>query len=134
MRKIRCADCGKSYDYDDDAFCPRCGAFNQPQKGARSSVPRDSRRDGLSEAGHSGSFLHEEFHEEERERRRSGLDKSVDRSGTIHRPDLRKAFSTVSAAQKRGSSMPKFSVKQILQAVAILYFVIVFLQIIFFTV
>lgn len=30
MRKIRCADCGKSYDYDVDDFCPRCGSFNPP--------------------------------------------------------------------------------------------------------
>ena len=30
MRMVRCYECGKSYDYDDDGFCPRCGAFNQP--------------------------------------------------------------------------------------------------------
>ena len=32
MRMVRCADCGKSYDYDDDGFCPKCGAFNQPER------------------------------------------------------------------------------------------------------
>ena len=30
MRNIRCADCGKKYDYDVDDFCPRCGSFNPP--------------------------------------------------------------------------------------------------------
>ena len=30
MRNIRCADCGKKYDYDEDDFCPRCGSFNPP--------------------------------------------------------------------------------------------------------
>lgn len=78
VRKVRCGDCGKSYDYDDDAFCPRCGAFNQPPRGERLAQVR--RADGLNEAGHQGSFLHREFHEEERERRRVGLDQSMGRS------------------------------------------------------
>lgn len=73
MRKVRCADCGRTYDYDDDGFCPRCGAFNQPDTGTgnRRAVVRV---DGLSEAGHRDSFLHREFHAEERERHRTGLD------------------------------------------------------------
>ena len=29
MRKVRCYECGKTYDYDTDDFCPKCGAFNQ---------------------------------------------------------------------------------------------------------
>ena len=32
MRKMRCYECGKTYDYDIDDFCPKCGAFNQPPK------------------------------------------------------------------------------------------------------
>ena len=32
MRKVRCYECGKTYDYDTDDFCPKCGAFNQPPK------------------------------------------------------------------------------------------------------
>lgn len=35
MQKVRCSDCGRIYDYDDDAFCPRCGAFNQPSKSVK---------------------------------------------------------------------------------------------------
>ena len=30
MRKVQCAECGKRYDFDEDDFCPKCGAFNQP--------------------------------------------------------------------------------------------------------
>lgn len=83
MQKVRCVDCGKTYDYDEDAFCPKCGAFNQPARTERRAPAM--RVDGLSEAGHRNSFLHREFHEEERVRRRIGLDKSVDRSG-LRRP------------------------------------------------
>lgn len=32
MRMVRCYECGKQYDYDDDGFCPKCGAFNQPAR------------------------------------------------------------------------------------------------------
>lgn len=41
MRKVDCHECGKRYDYDDDGFCPRCGAFNQPARRV-SSVTRSS--------------------------------------------------------------------------------------------
>ena len=77
MQKVRCYECGKSYDYDEDAFCPRCGAFNLPgrEHTVRVGELTEDRRDGLSEKGHSGSFLHREFHKEERQRRRLGLDR-----------------------------------------------------------
>ena len=78
MQKVRCYECGRSYDYDEDAFCPRCGAFNLPGRAentVRVGELTEDRRDGLSEKGHSGSFLHQEFHNEERQRRRLGLDR-----------------------------------------------------------
>ena len=77
MQKVRCYECGRSYDYDEDAFCPRCGAFNLPGRDhtVRVGELTEDRRDGLSEKGHSGSFLHREFHKEERQRRRLGLDR-----------------------------------------------------------
>ena len=86
MQKVRCVDCGKTYDYDEDAFCPKCGGFNQPARGAR--LAHTKRVNGLSEAGHQGSFLHREFHEEERERRRVGLDQNENLPirGTVSRP------------------------------------------------
>ena len=80
MQKVRCYDCGRSYDYDEDGFCPNCGAFNPPRRslriGADGSVVRV---DGINEANHTDSFVHQEFHEEKQERRRIGLDKSVRR-------------------------------------------------------
>lgn len=67
MRKVRCYECGKTYDYDTDDFCPKCGAFNQPPKSttidANGAVIRV---DGINERGHAGSFVHEELHEENR--------------------------------------------------------------------
>ena len=48
MREVKCYECGKTYDYDDDGFCPRCGAFNQPGAGrawrGRGAAPWQSRR------------------------------------------------------------------------------------------
>jgi hypothetical protein len=70
MRKVKCGECGKTYDYDEDPFCPKCGAFNQAGREAGAV----KRTDGLSEVGHRESFLHKEFHAEEQVRRRSGLD------------------------------------------------------------
>ena len=81
MRIVKCYDCGRHYNSDDDGFCPRCGAFNQPPPLARIGADGSIVRvDGLSERGHTGSFTHKEYHEETRERRKSGLDKGVDRA------------------------------------------------------
>ena len=35
MRKVTCHECKKRYDYDEDGFCPACGAFNVPASFAR---------------------------------------------------------------------------------------------------
>ena len=90
MRWVRCGECGKKYDFDVDDFCPKCGAFNSParstQIGADGSVVRV---DGLNEANHRESFVHAELHEENRERRVSGLSKGVKRSAP--RPTVRRA-------------------------------------------
>ena len=82
MRRVRCYECGKMYDFDMDDFCPRCGAFNQPPKST--AIDADGsviRVDGINEKNHAGSFVHEELHEENRERRHMGLSKSVRRTG-----------------------------------------------------
>lgn len=83
MRRIKCKECGKLYNYDEDAFCSHCGAFNQIQHtvrvGADGTIVR--RRDGLNEANHSGSFVHQELHTEDRTRRRAGLEQTA---GTKH--------------------------------------------------
>ena len=69
MRRVKCEDCGKVYDFDTDDFCPRCGAFAFP-KGDR--------------IGADGSFLHEEYHSENRHRKATGLDRGADRSRGLH--------------------------------------------------
>lgn len=82
MRKVQCCECGKRYDFDVDDFCPKCGAFNQPGKqigiGADGTVVRT---DGLNEKNHAGSFVHREFHAENRVRKAVGLSKGVRRTG-----------------------------------------------------
>ena len=92
MRYVRCYECGKRYDFDVDDFCPKCGAFNQPGRtsriGADGSVVRV---DGLNEQNHQESFVHEELHEENRERRTSGLSKGAKRNAP--RPVVRRASS-----------------------------------------
>ena len=80
MRKVHCHECGKTYDYDEDDFCPRCGSYTQPARTSR--IGADGQVvwvDGLNERNHQGSFVHEEFHEENKERRRSGLSKGIKR-------------------------------------------------------
>ena len=32
MPTIRCAACGKHYDYHREGCCPRCGAYNRPPR------------------------------------------------------------------------------------------------------
>jgi len=80
MRTVRCYECGKRYDYDEDGFCPDCGSFNLPKKSAE--VGADGgvlRREGINERNHKGSFLHAEIHEENRERMGTPLEQSVRR-------------------------------------------------------
>ena len=73
MEKIRCYECGKLYDWQEDPFCPKCGAFNRREKsGSQNSMA--VRRDGLNETNHKGSFLHGELHAEDSQRRRLGLE------------------------------------------------------------
>ena len=97
MRKVRCYDCGRSYDYDEEGFCPNCGSFNQPPRslriGADGSVVRV---DGLNEINHADSFVNRELHQEKRERRRIGLDKGVQR---LQRSAARTAAAGPAAAQ-----------------------------------
>ncbi len=84
MRKVKCCECGKTYNFDIDDFCPKCGAFNQPPRTMRIAADGSVvRNDGLNENNHEGSFVHAELHEENRERKRTGLDKDLKRSRTI---------------------------------------------------
>ena len=59
MRKVKCEDCGKVYDFDAEDFCPRCGAFQFPKGGVQISADGSVVRvDGISESNHKNSFLH----------------------------------------------------------------------------
>lgn len=128
MKLVKCHECGRHYDYEEDAFCPRCGAFNQPEREAR--IGQDGRlirRDGLNEKGHAGSFVHEEFHEEARERRNSVLHKGVSRGqrGAAHRPSPagRAAARTGEAAEstdKKQAAKPIRWVRWVVGAVILL--------------
>ena len=107
MRKVRCYECGKTYDYDTDDFCPKCGAFNQPPKSttidANGAVIRV---DGINERGHAGSFVHEELHEENRERKRMGLSKGIRRTAAAaSQPSAQRPASRQSGRQS-GKAQP----------------------------
>jgi len=41
MRKVKCYQCGRSYDFDQDDFCPRCGSFNAPEDSPSTKLERD---------------------------------------------------------------------------------------------
>lgn len=116
MRRVRCHECGKSYDFDVDDFCPGCGAFTQPKK---SSVIDASgaviRVDGINERGHQASFVHEEFHEENRERRRMGLSKGVRRVPPKSRSAV--ASGTGGASRKTAVKNPMGLVVKIIAAI-----------------
>lgn len=73
MIKVRCYECGKTYDWQEDPFCPKCGAFNRRERDGKSQGAAVY-RDGLNEAGHTRSFLHRELHAEDGQRRRLGLE------------------------------------------------------------
>ena len=54
MYKIRCSECGRSYDYDEDAFCPPVRRVQPPPKSALINAAGEVVRvDGISEAGHA---------------------------------------------------------------------------------
>lgn len=84
MRRVQCYACGKGYDYDDDGFCPKCGAFNLPPRSKQISADGAVIRvDGLNERNHANSFLHEELHAEECKRRKLGLDRPPARKSAV---------------------------------------------------
>ena len=134
MRIVKCYDCGRHYNYDEDGFCPRCGAFNQPapiaRVGADGSIVRV---DGLNETGHTGSFTHKEYHEETKERKKSGLDKGVDRIPMQKAAEeLKRAFKAAPTPRPAGKTLASGSKKQADKGVGIVIAIIIwFLSLVF---
>ena len=93
MSTVTCYECKKTYNYQEDGFCPRCGSFNQPRRGSYIVDANGDivRTDGINEASHENSFVHKEYHAEERQRKHLGLDRTF------------KAENAAKAAAKKGS-------------------------------
>lgn len=41
MRRVTCKDCHRSYDYDKDDFCPKCGSYNPPKDFGSTKLEQD---------------------------------------------------------------------------------------------
>lgn len=90
MRRVRCYECGKVYNFDTDDFCPKCGAFNQPKRTVRIAADGSVvRSDGLNENNHQGSFVHAELHEENKARKKAGLDKDLVKNAYLEMAKIR---------------------------------------------
>ena len=128
MRMVKCYDCGRRYDYDEDGFCPKCGGFNQPVSASRIGADGSVvRAEGINERNHAGSFVHKEYHAEERKRRASGLDKGVDRIPKTSK--ISRAAKPAAALAKSGKQGKKGAEGAIIAAV--IWILFVFFQIIF---
>ena len=104
VRKIKCYECGKTYDYNQEDFCPRCGAYTQPKKHLRfDGQGRIVRVDGINEQNHHGSFVHAERHQEEKQRRQEGLSRM---DSAAVRPAVRSRTETSKSSRKKNGSLP----------------------------
>ena len=81
MANVRCYECKKAYDYYEDGFCPRCGAFNRPPRASRIDASGNIvYHEGINEKAHTGSFVHKEYHTENRKRAFTALERDVKRA------------------------------------------------------
>lgn len=39
MPNIRCKTCGRTYSYEKQGMCPKCGAYNRPLPAGSGSIP-----------------------------------------------------------------------------------------------
>lgn len=88
MRIVKCYECGKRYNYDEDGFCPNCGAFNQPPSASR--IGPDGSVvwiEGINSRNHEGSFVHKELHEENRKRRGTALERNEKKKRVVTRSE-----------------------------------------------
>ena len=81
LTALSCCGCGGSVPSDAPAEIPACACYvaltfdDGPRQGTTCRL-----LDGLNESNHRGSFVHSELHEENKERRASGLSKGTKRS------------------------------------------------------
>lgn len=96
MRRVKCYDCGRRYDFDVDDFCPKCGAFTQPPRTARIGADGSVvRAEGINERNHANSFVHAELHAENGARRGTFLEGGpTKRSGPQRGKSLRSGISS----------------------------------------
>lgn len=130
MRHIVCEECRRSYDYDRDEFCPRCGAFNQPVKTwGTDSQGNIVRVDGLNENNHAGSFAHKEVHREKQVRRASGMDRRPqDRRPAPPRPNASRSSvppQMTSRAQRRAKYADSVILRLLPWFLGVLFFALV---------
>jgi len=125
VRKVQCHECGKSYNYDIDDFCPRCGAFTQPQQthriGADGSVVRI---DGLNEQYHQKSFVHKELHEENRERKGTPLSQGIKRAAPTIGQKKAVAMQTQKSVKRGAASMPERKQKSALAGIVLMVIIL----------
>lgn len=102
MSKVQCYECKKSYDYYEDGFCPRCGAFNQPPRASRIDANGNIvYHEGINEKNHTGSFVHKEYHRENRKRAFTVLEQD------IKRPAVRVTKKNASPLSAQRNAKPK---------------------------
>ena len=66
MRKVTCHECKKRYDYDEEGFCPVCGAFNAPSAASRIDAEGNLiRQEELNSKSSWGTLVQLEQPEEE---------------------------------------------------------------------
>lgn len=121
MARVRCYECKKSYNYHEDAFCPRCGCFNQPPRASRIDANGNLvYHDGINESNHTGSFVHKEYHKENFKRAFTDLE-SKQPKVQIHIPQ---EIPGLKKAARNKKAAPILSLFGIIYAV---FFILIFL-------
>ena len=121
MRMVVCGECKKRYDFDRDDFCPRCGAFNPPEKQwTVDNFGNVVRVDGINERNHSGSFVHAEVHREKAIRKIKGLDRGGIKSAAVPQSGKKRAVPSSRKTGERGKKEAGLWIGAILAAVGLL--------------
>lgn len=108
MRNVQCHDCGKRYNFDKDDFCPRCGAFTQPPPATRIGMNGQVVRvEGISEKNHRNSFVHAEFHDENRDRKGTALDRTI-KSSVLKKAQMNSPLVKIKSSGKSAAEWGDF--------------------------